>query len=252
MCDDFFSFSRLGHTKGSRLEKPAGDVTFEAAVTKPEPVSAAAVTTPVRLWPALSSTDHAGARSGAQDDPERLQQLMEGYQNADRDAAAELVSRLSPMLLRFLSGPLQTRSHAEDMLQECWLRIHRARHSFRPGSPVLPWIFAIARHTRVDAYRRRSQIDQRETFTENLESVSRAAEWRPEEDGEELWRLVRQLPPSQQEVVRMLKVGGLSLEETARATGATVGAVKQKAHRAYRKLRELIEAERTAKEGEQR
>ena len=207
---------------------------------------------PARPWPNLSSTDHAGAQSGAQDDAERLQQLMIGYQAADPDAAAELVTRLSPMLLRFLSGPLQTRSYAEDMLQDCWLRIHRARHSFRPGSPVLPWIFAIARHARVDAYRRRSQIDQRETFSENLESVSRAKEWKPEEDGEELWRLVRQLPSSQQEVVRMLKVGGLSLEETARATGATVGSVKQKAHRAYRKLRELIEAERAAEEGKQR
>ena len=37
----------------------------------------------------------------------------------------------------------------------------------------------------------------------------------------------------------MLKVSGMSLEEVARATGGTVGAVKQKAHRAYVKLREL-------------
>jgi RNA polymerase sigma-70 factor (ECF subfamily) len=48
------------------------------------------------------------------------------------------------------------------------------------------------------------------------------------------------LPESQQEVVKMLKVAGLSLEETARATGSTVGSVKQKAHRAYRRLRELL------------
>ena len=38
----------------------------------------------------------------------------------------------------------------------------------------------------------------------------------------------------------MLKVSGMSLEEVARATGTTVGAVKQKAHRAYRKLRDLL------------
>jgi RNA polymerase sigma-70 factor (ECF subfamily) len=39
----------------------------------------------------------------------------------------------------------------------------------------------------------------------------------------------------------MLKVGGLSLEEVARATSSTVGAVKQKAHRAYERLRKLLE-----------
>jgi len=39
----------------------------------------------------------------------------------------------------------------------------------------------------------------------------------------------------------MLKAGGLSLEEVARATLSTVGAVKQKSHRAYERLRKLLE-----------
>lgn len=38
----------------------------------------------------------------------------------------------------------------------------------------------------------------------------------------------------------MLKVEGLSLEEVARATSSTVGSVKQKAHRAYKKLRQAF------------
>jgi RNA polymerase sigma-70 factor (ECF subfamily) len=39
----------------------------------------------------------------------------------------------------------------------------------------------------------------------------------------------------------MLKLGGLSLVEVARATSSTVGAVKQKAHRAYDRLRKLLQ-----------
>jgi RNA polymerase sigma-70 factor (ECF subfamily) len=38
----------------------------------------------------------------------------------------------------------------------------------------------------------------------------------------------------------MLKVAGMSLEEVARATSSSVGSVKQKAHRAYEKLRERM------------
>jgi DNA-directed RNA polymerase specialized sigma24 family protein len=53
--------------------------------------------------------------------------------------------------------------------------------------------------------------------------------------------LVAALPDSQREAVTMLKVGGLSLAEVARATSSTVGAIKQMAHRAYRRLRELLE-----------
>jgi RNA polymerase sigma-70 factor, ECF subfamily len=53
--------------------------------------------------------------------------------------------------------------------------------------------------------------------------------------------LVAALPEAQREVVTMLKVAGLNLEEVARATSSTVGAVKQKAHRAYEHLRRLLQ-----------
>ncbi len=165
---------------------------------------------------------------------------MEGYQEADREATTELVERLSPVLLRFLAGPLQTRPFAEDMLQDCWLRVHKARHSYRQGTPVLPWIFAIARHTRIDAYRRRRRIDLRESSIEEKSETFQPAAKTPPSPDLDLWRLVDELPASQQEVIRMLKITGMSLEEVANATGTTVGAVKQKAHRAYEKLRALL------------
>ena len=180
------------------------------------------------------------ARAKDNNDTERLRVLMEGYQKADRDAATELVQRLSPMLLRFLAGPLQTRPYAEDMLQDCWLRIHKARHSYRQGTPVLPWIFAIARHTRIDAYRRRRRIDAKESSIEEKSPTFQPAAPAARTPDLDLWRLVAQLPQSQQEVIRMLKITGLSLEEVANATGTSVGAVKQKAHRAYEKLRTLL------------
>ena len=56
----------------------------------------------------------------------------------------------------------------------------------------------------------------------------------------DLEALLAPLPESQREVIEMLKVAGMSLEEVARATSSTVGSVKQKAHRAYAKLRERL------------
>ncbi len=191
----------------------------------------------------MKTTETSAAARPMATDAERLERLMVGYQAADAEATTELVRHVSPMLLRFLAGPLQTRAIAEDMLQDCWLRIHRARHTYRPGSPVLPWVFAIARHTRIDAYRRRRQIDSRELAAENLETTAPGSVLQPDAARFDIWKLVRRLPESQQEVVRMLKVSGMSLEEVARATGTTVGAVKQKAHRAYGKLRDLLTSE---------
>jgi RNA polymerase sigma-70 factor (ECF subfamily) len=48
------------------------------------------------------------------------------------------------------------------------------------------------------------------------------------------------LPESQREVIELLKISGMSLEEVARATSSTVGSVKQKAFRAYEKLRQRL------------
>jgi DNA-directed RNA polymerase specialized sigma24 family protein len=53
--------------------------------------------------------------------------------------------------------------------------------------------------------------------------------------------LVASLPDTQREVITMLKAGGLSVEEVARATSSTVGAVKQRPHRAYARLRKLLQ-----------
>ena len=166
-----------------------------------------------------------------------LDRLMERYQQADPEAPAGLVAALSPALLRFFRSQVASREHADDLLQDTWLRIHRVRHTYRPGEPVLPWIYAIARRVRVDGYRRR-RITMRETTMAVL--PERPAQGEPRNAIPAFETLVAALPEAQREVITMLKVGGLSLEEVAGATSSTVGAVKQKAHRAYERLRKLL------------
>jgi RNA polymerase sigma-70 factor (ECF subfamily) len=164
---------------------------------------------------------------------------MERYQQADPDAPATLVAALSPALLRFFKSQVATREQADDLLQQTWLRIHRVRHTYRPGEPVLPWIYAIARRVRVDGYRRTRRIRLHEIAMDVLPEPPERAEAR--NPGLTFDTLVAALPEAQREVVTMLKVGGLTLEEVARATSSTVGAVKQRAHRAYERLRMLLQ-----------
>jgi RNA polymerase sigma-70 factor (ECF subfamily) len=175
---------------------------------------------------------------------------MERYQQADPQAPAALIGSLSPGLLRFFRSQVASREQADDLLQETWMRIHRVRHTYRPGEPVLPWIYAIARRVRIDGYRRTRRITAHEVAMETLPEPS-AEEQRdmlPSFD-----TLVGALPDAQREVLTMLKVGGLSLQEVACATSSSVGAVKQKAHRAYERLRQLLQAgaEEDRREGAQ-
>jgi RNA polymerase sigma-70 factor (ECF subfamily) len=165
-----------------------------------------------------------------------LQFLMARYQQGDYDAATALVNRLSPQLHRFFLAQFVSRSHADDLLQETWLRIHEVRHTYRRGQPVLPWLYAIARNIRVDHYRKASRAKGREDRLDERSDILEAPPGRSAQTPD-LEALLADLPVSQREVIAMLKVSGMSLEEVARATSSTVGSVKQKAHRAYDKLR---------------
>src|SRR6202035_2776614 len=103
-----------------------------------------------------------GKATGTTTGPE-IELLMSRYQQADPGAAAALVTLLSPQLYRFFAGKMGSRTDAEDMLQDVWLRVHRVRHTYRPSEPLLPWVYAIARRVRVDSYRKRQRIASRET-----------------------------------------------------------------------------------------
>ncbi len=163
---------------------------------------------------------------------------MERYQQADPDAPAALIGAVSPALLRFFRSQVASRDYAEDLLQETWMRIHRVRHTYRPGEPVLPWVYAIARRVRIDGYRKTRRISLHET---GVEVVPETPASEPKDRLPEFETLIAALPESQREVLTLLKVGGLSLEEVARATSSTVGSVKQKAHRAYDRLRKILQ-----------
>jgi RNA polymerase sigma-70 factor (ECF subfamily) len=164
--------------------------------------------------------------------------LMAAYQQCDPEAATALVIQLSPPIFQFFLAQSRNRAEAEDLLQDFWLRIHKARATFRPGEPLMPWLYAIARRVRVDRYRKMKSTREHEVLSEQL--PERAAEQPSRQPETKISEMLQSLPESQREVLLMLKVSGLSLEEVARATGVSVGSVKQKAHRAYESLRKRL------------
>lgn len=170
-----------------------------------------------------------------------LESLMSRYQQADAMAAAHLADQLSAKLYRFFLFQVRDHHEAEDLLQDCWLRIHKARHTYRLGEPVLPWVYAIARRTQVDRYRKKQRIARHEIQKEDVHQIpAEPAPLGTRKSLPDISELLSALPSQQRQTVLLLKVSGLSLEEVSRATGASVGAVKQRAHRAYTTLRRLF------------
>jgi RNA polymerase sigma-70 factor (ECF subfamily) len=188
----------------------------------------------------VTALSKSQARPRALED--ELRDHMVRYQAGNAEGAEELIQGLSPGLFGYFMNQHVPHSDAEDLLQECWMRIHRSRHTYHASQPLLPWVFAIARHTWLDGDRRRNRLAAREVL---VASPPEHAGYVTAEvsQGPDVLRLLDQLPPSQREVVLLLKVSGMSVEEVAHVTSSSVGAIKQKAHRAYARLRGLLAKE---------
>ena len=115
------------------------------------------------------------------DSGSNLNTLMTRYQAGDFAAVTALVECIGPQLHRFFMAQSASRSDADDLLQETWLRIHRVRNTYRSGEPVLPWFYAIARRVRIDHYRKASRTTARER---PLEEVSDAPATLPREEAQ--------------------------------------------------------------------
>ena len=88
----------------------------------------------------------SSTRSPAGNDDKELVRLMIAYQNGEMPAFETLYKRLAPRLRGYLVSLTWSRDRAEDVLQETFHQLHRARHTYIPHRPVRPWVFAIARH----------------------------------------------------------------------------------------------------------
>jgi RNA polymerase sigma-70 factor (ECF subfamily) len=174
---------------------------------------------------------------GAKRDEADLGKLLRLYQMGDAGAAAALIRVVSPMLLRFCRSQGDLPDDIDDVLQEIWLRIHRARHTYRPEAAAVPWLYGIARYARLDARRRRQRFRSREV---QINAVPETTASEPVGRQFAFADLIADLPPAQRDVLVMLKTCGMTLEEVARATSSTVGAVKQRAYRAYARLRQAL------------
>ncbi|MDX2269024.1 MAG: RNA polymerase sigma factor [Bryobacter sp.] len=173
----------------------------------------------------------------------QLAALFEGYLNNDPQATEGFFGWVRPLLVGYFCKETVSRLEAEDIAQDCCLKIHTSRAKFQAGMPVLPWIFGIARHTRLDAYRRQVKRIRREaSLAEGYDfpdQVSLRATARVELGG--LLDLLDQLPESQREALRLHYQRGLSQEEVSRLAGCSTAAVKQRVYRARTSLRQLFQ-----------
>jgi RNA polymerase sigma-70 factor (ECF subfamily) len=189
-------------------------------------------------------------------DEAALNAAMDRYACGDAQAFGAIHQALYPRLLAFLTRMSGSGALADDLVQETFLRMHRARGTFAAGAAVLPWAYAIARNVHVDHARSaRHRVTERLPSDPGAELVDRGAgDAESAAIAAEAARLVEEvlarLPASQRDAFILIRYEGLSVQDAAAVLGATVTAVKLRAFRAYEALRAELDELRTKKGAE--
>ena len=164
---------------------------------------------------------------------------MARYADGDVESFGELFRRYEPRIYAFFLRRTGSDERAEDLYQELFLRVHRARDSYDPGRPFAPWLFQIAHRLLVDDRRRayRSHeipIENREPREGSPGSEERLA------DRERLRTVLDALSADERYVLVSSKLEGIGYAELAVRLGKSADAVKKMASRATRRLRAAI------------
>ena len=182
---------------------------------------------------------------------ERLSELMRRYSRGEDEVFELLYTAMSSRLYRFCVRLVGSRSDADDLFQETFLRIHRARATYLPGGNAMHWAFAIARAVNLDRVRyRRRRPEQPHSANDVAEDDRLRADdrYNPEVEARthELVDVVtgelHRMSEKNRAAYSLLQEEGLSVKEAAAVLGTTPDVVKQRAHRAYERLRTAVGA----------
>src|SRR5215467_10802579 len=172
--------------------------------------------TSVIVWPRMRSDE----------------ELMLAYTDGDESAFRELFRRYAPVLLRLCTRQVGRPADAQDLVQQTFLQLHRARRDFRADMRLRPWIMTIALNLARDLLRRRGRRPETQVDEATLPAVPASGGGDADGDADVARRVrlaLSGLPREQREVIELHWFEQLSFAEIAGIVGASSGAVRVRA-----------------------
>lgn len=180
-------------------------------------------------------------------DASRDEDLMLAYAAGDAAAFDALYARHKGGVYRYLVRHCGNAGTADDLFQDVWMNVLRARLSYVPSARFTTWLYRIAHNRLIDHWRATSRVEfvsaSGDDGDDPLDAIPGARNDEPEvragarELGARLNAAVAALPPAQREAFLLHQEGGLELAEIAALTGAGIETVKSRVRYALARLR---------------
>ena len=156
---------------------------------------------------------------------------------------AAIVDAYSTLLFRIANSVLRSRSEAEDVVQDVFIRLLEHRHSLSTVRDMRVWLIRIAWNLALDRKRRKRPEQLDETFARSLASVTMPADTVIVEAQRyhSVLREIERLPKAERHVLLLSAIEELGTAEIAGVLGRSESAVRALLSRGRARLRERLE-----------
>ena len=193
----------------------------------------------------------AAADSNWRSDPDVV--LMQRVRRGDQAAYRELFAKYNEAIVNFAFRFVGSRHRAEELTQDAFLQIYRARSRYEPKARFTTYLYRVVTNLCLNELRRFEYHGRTEPLqghpTEEGEGTREFADERiPEsedllagaETGARIQAVLDKLPANQKSALLLSRVEGLSYQEVAECLETTESAVKSLIFRATQTLREEL------------
>ena len=172
-------------------------------------------------------------------------ELMSGLKSGDEDYLVPLLRRHRPALTNYIYRYVQNSAAAEELAQDVFFSVYRARGRYEPSANFTTWLYTIARNRSMNWMR----DNRRYRLSSQIETVALrkpAAGATPEQQllrhdvRQRVRAAVDALPERQRAAVMMHKFSDMEYTEIARDFNCSLTAVKALLNRAYASLRKSL------------
>jgi RNA polymerase sigma-70 factor (ECF subfamily) len=190
------------------------------------------------MWRALGRSSQAEAMGPVEIVAEPVEPIEEPVEAPARPAPDDVLVHISA-LRRYALVLVGDTSDADDLVQECLLRVIAQARSWRPVRDLRAYMFTTLHNVFIDGHRRRKARASEvpiETVVADLVAPPSQNRWLEVRD---LVTALGKLPSEQREVVLLVGLEGMSYLETAGVLGIPVGTVMSRLSRGREALRRL-------------
>lgn len=165
-----------------------------------------------------------------------LANLFRSGLEGNQEAYARFLRSITPLLKRMV-GKRMNACDVDDVVQEILISIHKARHTYDGGRPLMPWLASIAKFRITDHLRK--HYTQRQDKTVNIDELENILSDVTEGDAanESIDELLEGVPETQKRILTLMHVEGYTAKEVGNRMDMNESAVKVAAHRAIKKIR---------------